>query len=79
MTKFRSRRGYRGGGKDWCGLLSGLILFSLVVSHLQSGVVGPYPIWGTRFLSHLPLEGTGPYSDFLYRNRRPAVPGGTKL
>jgi hypothetical protein len=62
-------------GKDWCGLFSGLVLFRLVVNPLQVGVVGPYLVWSTWFPSHLPLEGIGPYLDFVGRNQRPAVPG----
>jgi hypothetical protein len=27
-------RGYQDGGKDWCGLLPGLVLFKLVVPPL---------------------------------------------
>jgi hypothetical protein len=37
-------RDHLGEGKDWCGLLPGLILFRLVVPPLQPGVVGLYPI-----------------------------------
>jgi hypothetical protein len=49
-----------GGWKEWrCGLLPGLVLFSLVVPPLQLRVVGPYPVWGVWFPSRLPLEWTG--------------------
>jgi hypothetical protein len=37
---------YHNEGKRWCGLLSGLVLFRLVVLPLQPGVVGPYPVRG---------------------------------
>jgi hypothetical protein len=37
--------------------------------------MGPYPIRGTWLPSHVPLEGTEPYSDFLDHNRWPAVLG----
>jgi hypothetical protein len=67
--------GYCDGGKDWCRLLLGLVLFRLVVPPLQLGVIGPYLVQGTWFPSHLPLEGTKSYSNCLGRNRRPAVPG----
>jgi hypothetical protein len=53
-------RGYRDKGRDWCGLLSGLF-FMLVVTPLQLRVVGPYPVRGTWFPSHLLLEGTESY------------------
>jgi hypothetical protein len=33
-------------GKHWCGLLLGLVLFSLVVPPLQPRVVGPNPVQG---------------------------------
>jgi hypothetical protein len=42
-----------------CGLLPGLVIFKLVVSPLQLGVVGPYLVWGVWFHSHLLLEETG--------------------
>jgi hypothetical protein len=32
--------GHRGGGKDWCGLLSGLVLFILVVPPSSSARSG---------------------------------------
>jgi hypothetical protein len=48
---------YQYGGKYWCGLLSGLVLFSLVIPPLKPGVVGSYLVWGTWFPSHLSLEG----------------------
>jgi hypothetical protein len=54
-----SVHGHRGGGKCWCGLRSGLILFRLAVTPHQLGVVGPYPVHDAWFLSHMPLEGTG--------------------
>jgi hypothetical protein len=53
---------------------SGLVLFSLVVPHFQTGVVGSYPIRSIWFPSHLLLEGTGSYPDFLGLNRWPMVP-----
>jgi hypothetical protein len=46
-------------GKRWSGLLPGLVLFRLVAPPLQLGVMGPYPIRGVWFPSHLLLEGTG--------------------
>jgi hypothetical protein len=52
-------------GKDWCRLLPGLVLFSLVAPPLQPGVVGAYPVYGTWFPSRLLLEGTRPYLDFF--------------
>jgi hypothetical protein len=51
--------GYRDGKEDLYGLLSGLVLFRLVAPPLNPGAVGPYPIRGAWFPSHLPLEGTG--------------------
>jgi hypothetical protein len=72
--KILPARGHRDGGKDWCGLLMGLVLFRLVVCPLRPGVVGPYSIQSTWFLSHLLLEGTEPYSEFLSCNRWPMVP-----
>jgi hypothetical protein len=61
--------GYRDGGSDWCGLLSGRVLFRLVVPPLQPGVVGPYLVRGMWFASRLSLERTGTYIDFLGCNR----------
>jgi hypothetical protein len=55
--KILSAHGHLCGGKEWCRLLPGLVLFRLVVPPLQPGVVGPYPVWGTWFPSHLLLEG----------------------
>jgi hypothetical protein len=49
--------------------------FQLVVPPLQPGLVGPYPVWGTWFSSHLPLEGTVQYPDFLGHNQWPVVLG----
>jgi hypothetical protein len=49
---------YHNRGKYCHALLSGLLLFRLVVPPLQLGVVGPYPVWGVWLLSHLLLEGT---------------------
>jgi hypothetical protein len=37
------------------GLLSGIVLFRLMVSPLQPGVVAPYSIWGIRFVSRVSL------------------------
>jgi hypothetical protein len=51
-------RGYRYKGKDYCGLLPGLVLFRMVAPPLQPRVVGPYLLWGAWFSSHLLLEGT---------------------
>jgi hypothetical protein len=42
-----SAHGYRDKGKYWCGLLSSLVLFSLVVFPLSTEVVESYPVWGT--------------------------------
>jgi hypothetical protein len=36
--------GYWDEKNDWCGVLSGLVLFRLIVHPLQIGVVGPYPV-----------------------------------
>jgi hypothetical protein len=44
--------------RQWCGLLSGLVRFRLVAPPLHPGVIGPYPVRGVWFSSHLPLEGT---------------------
>jgi hypothetical protein len=52
---------YQDGGKDWCRLLPGLVLSSLVVHPLQTGVVGLYLVRGTWFPSRLPLEGNRQY------------------
>jgi hypothetical protein len=62
-------------GKNWCGLLLGLVLFMLVGPPLQLGVVRLYPVWSIWFPSRLPLEETRLYPDFLDRNRWSAVPG----
>jgi hypothetical protein len=40
-------RGYCDGRDDRYRLFSGLILFSLVVPPLQSGMMRPYLVWGT--------------------------------
>jgi hypothetical protein len=50
---------YHNDGKRMCGLLPGLVIFKLVVSPLQLGVVGPYLVWGVWFHSHLLFEETG--------------------
>jgi hypothetical protein len=50
--------GYQGKGKDWCGLLLGLIIFRLVAPPVHPGLVGPYLVLGAWFPSHLPLERT---------------------
>jgi hypothetical protein len=42
----------------WSGLLPGLVLFKFVVSPLQLGVAGSYPVRGVWFPSRLLLEGT---------------------
>jgi hypothetical protein len=55
--------GYRDGRDDRYGLLLSPVLFRLVVPPLQSGMVGPYPVWGTWLASCLPLERTSSYSD----------------
>jgi hypothetical protein len=39
------------------GFPPGLILFRLAAPPLQTGVVGPYLVWGIRFPSRLLLEG----------------------
>jgi hypothetical protein len=52
-------RGYRDVREDQYGSLLGLTLFRLVAPPLQLGVVGPYPVHGTWFPSHLSLEGNG--------------------
>jgi hypothetical protein len=36
----------------------------LVTPPVQPGVMGPYPVWGVWFSSHLPLEGTGCIQNF---------------
>jgi hypothetical protein len=40
---------YHNEGKQWCGLLPGLVLFRLVVPPIQSGVVGHirYGVYGS--------------------------------
>jgi hypothetical protein len=73
--KILPARGYRDGGRDWCGLILGLVLFRFVVSSLQPVVVRPYPVRGTWFPNRLSLEGTRSYLDFLGRNRQFTVPG----
>jgi hypothetical protein len=35
---------YKDGRKDWCGLLSGLVIFRLVIPPIQSEVVGSYSV-----------------------------------
>jgi hypothetical protein len=42
--------------KQTDGSFSRFVLFLLVAPPLQPGVVGPYPIWGVWFPSHLPLD-----------------------
>jgi hypothetical protein len=42
-----SAHGYRDKEKYWCGLLSSLVLFRLVVFPLSTGVVESYPVRGT--------------------------------
>jgi hypothetical protein len=37
--------------------------------------VGPYPVWGTWFPNHFPLEGTGPYIEFWVVTESPWNPG----
>jgi hypothetical protein len=64
-------------GKCWRGLRPGLVLFMLVTPPLQAGVVGPYPVRGAWFSSHVPLEGTGRIQ-VLGRNRWHVVPQGTR-
>jgi hypothetical protein len=44
---------------DWHGLLPSLVLFMLVVSPLELGVVGAYLVRGVGFSSRVSLEGTG--------------------
>jgi hypothetical protein len=36
----------------------GLVLFRMATPPLKPGVVGPYPVLGAWFPSHMPLEGT---------------------
>jgi hypothetical protein len=67
--------GYWDGGRDWCGLLTGPVLFRLVVPPLQPEVMGPYPVQGTWFPSRLSLEGIASYLDFLDHNRWLAILG----
>jgi hypothetical protein len=50
---------YHNEGKRWYGLLSGLVLFRLVATPLQLGVVGPCLVRDGWFPSHLLLVGTG--------------------
>jgi hypothetical protein len=47
-----------------CGLLLGLVLFTLVAPPLEPRVVGPYAVWGVWFPSRLPFEGTGRIQNF---------------
>jgi hypothetical protein len=56
--------GHRDGRKDQYGLGPGLVLFRFVISPLQPGAVGPYPIRSAWLPSHLSLEGAGLYPDF---------------
>jgi hypothetical protein len=42
-----SAHGYQDKGKYWCGLISSLVLFRLVVFPLSTGVVESYPVRGT--------------------------------
>jgi hypothetical protein len=55
--KIPTVRGYHDGREDRYGSFRGLVLFRLVVPHLQLEVVGPYPVQGTWFPSCLLLEG----------------------
>jgi hypothetical protein len=45
--KIPTVRGYHDGREDRYGSFRGLVLFTLVVPHLQLEVVGPYPVQGT--------------------------------
>jgi hypothetical protein len=56
--------GCQDGGKGLVRIAPGSSFFRLVVSPLQSGVVGPYPVRGMWFPSLLPLERTGLYPVF---------------
>jgi hypothetical protein len=49
---------YRNEGKRWRRLLPSSVLFRLVTSPLQQGVVESYPVRGVWFPSRLLLEGT---------------------
>jgi hypothetical protein len=44
--KILPTRDYRNEKKQWCGLLSDLVLFRLVAPPLQAGVVGLYLVQG---------------------------------
>jgi hypothetical protein len=57
--KIRTIRSYRDGREDRYGSFQGLVLSRLVAPLLPLGVVGQYPVRGTWFPSHLPLQGTG--------------------
>jgi hypothetical protein len=57
--KILTFHGYRDEREDQYRLFPSLILFRLVAPPLQSGVVGPYVVWGTWFPNHLPPEGAG--------------------
>jgi hypothetical protein len=62
-------RGYQDGGRDYCRLLPGRVLFRSIVPPLQLGMVEPYPVQSKWFHSHLPLEGIGSYLAFLGHNQ----------
>jgi hypothetical protein len=53
-----SAHDFRDEGECWCGWLSGLILFRLVIPPLHLGVVGSYLIRGAWFPSRFLLNGT---------------------
>jgi hypothetical protein len=53
--------GWKSEGMD---LFPRLVLFMLGAPPLQPRVVGPYPVWGVWFPSHLPLEGSGRIQNF---------------
>jgi hypothetical protein len=45
-------------GKVLVWIMPGFSFFKLVAPPFQPGVVELYPVHGTWFLNHLPLEGT---------------------
>jgi hypothetical protein len=71
VPKFFSYAAIEGGGgvKGLVRIVPEISSFKLIVLLLQLGVVGPYSIHDTCFLSHLPLEETCLYPDLLVRNK----------
>jgi hypothetical protein len=55
---------YRNEEERWCGLLSGSVLFMLMLPPLQSKVIEPYSVQSVWFLSRLLLKETGRIQNF---------------